>query len=178
MKICWGRFNIYLALGLAATVVCGCQSAAERKARKQISSLRLHLEASRDGTKGSEPVPVYRNQPVMVNVTRAPFLTEHQVLAAKVVEVVGGFALRVQFDSRGTTLLESYTTANRGRRIAVFCQFGEGTNYFRWLAAPVITHRITDGVLVFTPDATREEAEAIAIGLNNVSEQVHSWVDK
>ncbi len=178
MKICWDRFNIYLALGLAALVVCGCQSSAERKARRQLSSLRLHLEASRDGTSGSEPVPVYRNQPVMVNVTKVPFLTEHQVLAAKVVDVVGGFALRIQFDRQGTALLETYTTANRGRRIGVFCQFGEETNYFRWLAAPLITHRITDGVLVFTPDATREEAEAIAIGLNNVSQQVHTWVDK
>ena len=49
---------------------------------------------------------------------------------------------------------------------------------YRWLAAPVISHRISDGVLVFTPDATREEAEEIALGLNNVSKKVHRWLDR
>jgi hypothetical protein len=48
----------------------------------------------------------------------------------------------------------------------------------RWLAAPVISHRIGDGVLVFTPDATREEAEEIALGLNNVAKKTHTWIDK
>jgi hypothetical protein len=32
--------------------------------------------------------------------------------------------------------------------------------------------RITDGVLVFTPDTTREEAENIALGLNNVAKSL------
>jgi hypothetical protein len=42
----------------------------------------------------------------------------------------------------------------------------------------VINHRIGDGVLVFTPDATRDECEEIAIGLNNVSKKVHTWLDR
>ena len=41
----------------------------------------------------------------------------------------------------------------------------------RWLAAPRINKRIADGVLVFTPDATREEAEQIALGLNNLAQK-------
>ena len=43
------------------------------------------------------------------------------------------------------------------------------TTEARWLAAPRISQRIKDGVLVFTPDATREEAERIVRGLNNVA---------
>ena len=78
----------------------------------------------------------------------------------------------------GTVLLEECTAANRGRRIAIFSQFGEKIKDYRWLAAPVITRRISDGVLVFTPDATREEAEEIALGLNNVSKKVHTWIDR
>jgi hypothetical protein len=42
----------------------------------------------------------------------------------------------------------------------------------RWLAAPVIPRRISNGVLTFTPDASREEADLIAIGLNNVAKKV------
>jgi preprotein translocase subunit SecD len=91
---------------------------------------------------------------------------------------VGGFALRIQFDHRGTILLEEYTTANRGRMVAIFSQFGDELKDYRWLAAPVISRPITDGVLIFTPDTNREEAEEIATGLNNVSKKVHAWVDQ
>ena len=76
----------------------------------------------------------------------------------------------VQFDRRGTWLLEQYTTANRGRRIAIMSQFGQ----VRWLAAPKISKPITDGTLVFTPDATREEADRIVRGLTNVAKKMQS----
>jgi len=35
------------------------------------------------------------------------------------------------------------------------------------LAAPLIQRRISDGVLSFTPDATRADTDEIALGLNN-----------
>jgi preprotein translocase subunit SecD len=114
----------------------------------------------------------------MVNVDKTPFLNESNVSGAKVVDVVGGFALRIQFDHAGTAMLEQYTVANRGRKIAVLSQFGEELKNLRWLAAPFISRRITDGVLLFTPDATREEAEEIALGLNNVVKKTQTWIDK
>ena len=91
--------------------------------------------------------------------------------------MIGGFALRIQFDHAGTALFEQCTAANLGRRIAVFSQFGEKLKDIRWLAAPMITHRITDGVFIFTPDATREECEEIALGLNNVAKKVQTWTE-
>jgi hypothetical protein len=51
----------------------------------------------------------------------------------------------------------------------VFCKFGRDP---RWLAAPQITKHLSAGVFTFTPDATREEAERIVTGLNNVAEKV------
>jgi preprotein translocase subunit SecD len=114
----------------------------------------------------------------MVNVQKMPFLNESNVSGAKVVDVVGGFALRIQFDHAGAALLEQYTVANRGRKIAVFSQFGEEIKTLRWLAAPFISRRIIDGVFVFTPDANREEAEEIARGLNNVVKKTRTWIDK
>jgi hypothetical protein len=47
----------------------------------------------------------------------------------------------------------------------------------RWLAAPLISHRIANGVLAFTPDCSREEADQLVQGLNEASKEAHkSWV--
>jgi len=109
-------------------------------------------------------------------IQKEAILTQSDVKEAKVVDVVGGFAMRVQFDHRGTLLLEQYSSEHVGKHFAIFSQFAappdEKLNHGRWLAAPRITHRIGDGALVFTPDATREEAEQIALGLNNVAKQL------
>ena len=43
----------------------------------------------------------------------------------------------------------------------------------RWLAAPVISRRIDNGVLVFTADCERDEADQLVLGLNNVAKQIH-----
>ena len=161
-----------MALAVAAAAACGCQSTATPKPEKLVSTLRLHVGARRDGAKASLPVPVYRQNPVIINVEKEPFLTEGNVAEAKVIDVVGGFALRIRFDGAGTSLLEQCTAANRGRKIAVFSQFGKEIKDARWLAGPIITRRINDGVFTFTPDSTREEAEEIALGLNNVAKKV------
>jgi hypothetical protein len=101
----------------------------------------------------------------MVTVNRSPFLTEADVEAASIVEATGGFEIRLQFiDPHGVRMLELVTTSYKGQRIAIFSQFSDA----RWLAAPQITRRITDGTLVFTPDATQAETERIVRGLNNV----------
>lgn len=160
------RFNIYLLLALVAVAASsGCKTFGKKK---EASTLRLHLEVNEDASGASSPVPVYRASPVYVNVEKQPFLNEATISKASVVDVMGGFAIFVQYDRKGSWLLEQYTTANKGKRMAIFSQFGE----VRWLAAPVITKRITDGALVFTPDATREEAERIVRGLNNVAKEM------
>jgi hypothetical protein len=173
MKIRWLRFNLYLcvALPLALALAAGCQTE-QRKRKRQASTLSIHLEVHPDGTNLNAPVPIYRQQPVMVNVDKAAILTEVDLSEAQVVEVVGGFAIRIKFDRRGTWLLEQKTVDNHGRRFAIYCSFGPELKESRWLAAPIISRRISDGVLVFTPDATRAEADEIALGLNNVGRLV------
>jgi preprotein translocase subunit SecD len=178
MKISRHRFNIYLLVTLATVAVCGCRSTGDKQSKKLLSTLRLHWETTRNGSKSSERVPIYRAQPVWLTVEEAPFLTEANVEAAKVVEGEGGFELHIQFDDTGTALLEAATVENHGKRMAIFSQFGDKIDEHRWLAAPVISHRISDGVLVFTPDTSREEAEVIAQGLNNVAKKVRTWVDR
>jgi preprotein translocase subunit SecD len=165
MKLSRMSFNNYLLCCLLVCLAVGCVSSEERTKRKEASTLRLFLEADQDAGSRGSPVPIYRAAPMPVNVERAPFLDEGHLTGAAVVDVVGGFAIQVSFDFHGTLMLENVSTANRGKRIAVYSQFTEG----RWLAAPKITQRIADGVLTFTPDATREEADRIVRGLNNVA---------
>ncbi len=171
------RFNIYLILVLALAVACGCATE-KSKRKKQVARLGLYLEVTPDATGKSEPVPIYRASPVMINVLREPFLSEKMIKEAKVVDVMGGFALTIQFDRKGTWLLDQYTVANRSRRFAIFSQWveppAETLNNGRWLGAPKVRDRITDGLLSFTPDATREEAEQIALGLNNLATKLET----
>jgi len=171
----WRRFNLYLVLALGLVLVCGCHTA-EGKRKHVLSTLRLHQEVNADASGRSQQVHVYRDHPVAFIVDHAPFLTESNVKEAKIIEAVGGFALSIQFDRQGSWLLEQYTAANKSQHIAVFSQFDnpneENLNTGRWLAAPLIQNHITDGLLIFTPDANRQEAEQIALGLNNVARKV------
>ena len=171
MVIRAARFNTYLLLLSVLAMAVGCQTA-ESKRKKEDAVLRVHLETFRDGMSFSEAVPIGRTSPMMINVLKSPFLTEDNVAGAKIVDAVGGFALQIQFDQRGTILLEQYTSSNPRKRLAIYTQFGEKLDHPRWLAAPMISQRIANGVLTFTPDADREETEQIALGLKNHARKV------
>ena len=43
----------------------------------------------------------------------------------------------------------------------------------RWLAAPVISRRISNGVLTFTADCERDEADQLVTGLNAAYKEIH-----
>jgi hypothetical protein len=163
MKIGFTPFNIYLLMA-ALALGAACKSPEERKQSKEASTLRVFLESNTDASARDRGVPVYRQNPVRVNVERAPLLTEVDLAVAEVVEMPGGFAIRAQFDGHGALVLEGATVAHKSKHLVIQSSFGET----RWLAAPLITRRISNGELVFTPDATREESERIVRGLNNV----------
>lgn len=172
MRIRPDRFNIILLLAAALAIFVGCQSPESEKKKEQ-STLRIHAQGDAGGPQTGNVVPVFREHPVLVRIERTPFLTEAEVSKAEVVDALGGFAIKVQFDRRGTWLLEQYTTTHRGRHFAIFSQFGTSTNEARWLAAPRLSQRIADGCLTFTPDATRAEADRIVNGLNNAASKLH-----
>ena len=159
--------NIYLLL-IAGGLTMGCKTTDERKRDKERSTFRVHIEMNADSTGRSAPVPIYRERPVLVNVETVPFLDEGSIARAWVEDAPGSFVIKVQLDSSGTLLLDGVTASNRGRRIAIASQFPDA----RWLGAPLITKRSADGIIEFTPDATREEAERIVRGLNNVVKEL------
>jgi hypothetical protein len=79
------------------------------------------------------------------------------------------FAIAVQFDDHGKILLDGTTSRYRGSHLVVWMRATEA----RWVAAPVITRRITNGLFVFNPDISHDEAERMVLGLNNVVKQLH-----
>ncbi len=171
------RFNLYLTAVLALGLVCGCHTE-KSKREKVLATLRLHQEIQNDPTGKSEVVIVHRDPEVKLRIDKQAFLTGSAVKEAKVIDVLGGFALTLQFDRQGTWLLEQYAADSRGRHIAIFSQFvepgEEKLNQGRWLAAPLMSNVITNGLLTFTPDSTREEADQIALGLNNVARMLET----
>ena len=165
-----GRFNTYLFL-LAVALSVGCKTTEERRRDKAITTFRLHLETSRGDT-GSDAIIEIAGAQLCVN--NAAFLDETSVTNAAVVDTRdGGFAIQVQYDRHGTLVLDVVSTENRGRHLAIFTQFGPGKlEQKRWLGAPYIASSITGGVLIFTPNSTRAEAEQVVQGLNNVAKKL------
>jgi hypothetical protein len=169
------RFNLYLLLVVISCALTACRTSStpEEKAKKKATTvLSVFVETKLAAGNKSQTISVPRGNPIEITVETEPFLTEAFVSEAKVISVIEGFALSIKFDRRGAWLLEQYAAGNRGRRLAVRAQFGKGLDQTRWLAAPRITNRISDGVLTFTPDATREETDEIVQGLNNVAKKV------
>lgn len=155
-------FNIYLPVALSAALFCGCASG--KKNKKVVTLLQVHAVAT-DKSSFTKKVSVFREAPVTMRVDDSPLLTEADVKEAAVVEALGGFALAIQFGTRGRWLLDQHSSMHKGRNLVIFARFGEKEGIKRWIAAPILSNRITDGALIFTPDATREEAEMIARGL-------------
>ena len=179
MKSRWNPYNTYL-LALLVLGATGCETtqsakasktpnpskADAKKSSKELTTLSLHLQVNRDGTERNSPVSVFRENPIQINVERAPFLNQGHIIKATLEEDSDGLiSIRLEFDQSGTWLLENITSANPGKHIVVFSQFGDA----RFLAAPILTKRITNGVFTFTPDASHKEAERIDRGMNNAS---------
>lgn len=165
------RFNINLLAALAVALLCGCHTTRKDDATKLLATFRVNLETSGDDSTNSRKIHIYRKSPVDLTVEKDPFLTEAHVSSAQVVNVLGGFDLRIQLNQEGTWLLQNYSVSNPGKHYAIFSQFGEKSNKGWWLAAPMFSRLISDGVLEFTPDASHEEAEQIALGLNNMAKK-------
>ncbi len=163
MKLPNSVINLILLILIGSAVGCKTTGGEDDDV---YSLLRLHLEVRSDGGQRTGYVPIYRANPVQICVQNEPFLDGGSVRDASVVEAFGGgFSLRIQFDERGIKILETVSVAHRNKRIAVYGNFSDS----RWLAAPMMVEAIRDGVFIFTPDATREEAERLAEGLNRVA---------
>jgi preprotein translocase subunit SecD len=169
MKANARRFNLFLLL-LTLAALCGCQTT---KKPKEVSALRIHAELGSDagGTSMTISAPP-RADPVVLTISRDPFLTEANIIAAGVIKSPGGLgsAVAVQFDESGALILEQYSSASVGKHFAIYGQWGDKVKNGRWLAAPLITRRIANGVFSFNGDfKSTNELDRLVLGLNNVA---------
>src|SRR5712692_5669971 len=103
MRLDGKQFNLYLVMAMLAALGWGCKST-EPSRKKDIATLRVHLEVAPDATDLNQVVSIPREQPINFNVEKQPFLTEAQVKEAKLVPSLAGFALYIQFDHQGSGL--------------------------------------------------------------------------
>lgn len=173
MGTCRGGINSFLTLlGLALFAGCASPSGSEdEKAPKDAYAVvQVYGESSGSPDWRSRKIEIVRSAPITMNINSEAFIDERDVARAQVVDSVGGFAIVIELTSHGLMALNMETASLRGRRMAVFGRWNEKkVSKARWLAAPMITRPIENGVIAFTPDCTREEADIFVLGLNNVA---------
>jgi hypothetical protein len=176
MKVYAGRFNLYFALIAAVMFLAGCETGGNGKNDKVVAALRVHIQINPDNAgdlSTAQTVSVLRDDPVSVTIAKEPILTEANIIKARVIDTPGGFAIEAQFDEISALVLEQYTAANPGKHFVIFGQWGDKLVNGRWLAAPLITNHISNGILSFTPDMSRDEADQLVLGLNNVAKKIN-----
>lgn len=173
MMIKLARFNIYLAVALILLLAAGCATDPKKKEKKQATVISLHMQVAPGQDAGSartQTISIYRQSPLVLLAETSPFVDGADVEEASIINEYGSFSIRLKFSFHGSLLLDQMTSANRNdKRIAVFCSWDKER---RWIAAPVIRQRISDGILIFTPDATLAETERIVRGINNVAKEL------
>jgi hypothetical protein len=152
-------FNLYFLAALLLWT-SGCASSQKRADKKQLTAMRLHLEGRRSGLSSYQAT--FRTG-LTLDADPSPKLSDYDLSSVTLVDSPTGFAIQLQFNDHGRLVLDNITSAYRGKRLLIFAQWDQG----RWIAAPQMNQRISSGVLVFTPDTSREEAERIILGLNN-----------
>ena len=147
-------------------LVSGCEMLKNKLHHGPVAQLRIHIESNAKAPGSTQTVSVIRSQPVLVNISNEPIMTEANIAGARLVDTRGGFLLALKFDELGTWALEQYSAVNPGKHLVVFGHWGDKPEDGRWLAAPQIPGRVATGELTFTPDASREEMEQFVKGLN------------
>lgn len=160
-----------VAVGIALS---GCASdpgsKKEVKKEKEVAALRIHVE-KRDSDEGGRTVSVLRASPVSLVIEKEPFIDERDIKSAKILDTVTGFAITLDTTLHGRLLLEMTSVSRTGRHLAIVSTWEQEKDKTetRWLAAPLLKVPLRDGKLTFVPDCTREEANHIVSGINNVA---------
>lgn len=150
---------------LSCFLLVACKTTEQKKTGKEAAAIQIFLESVNPAAE-KRSITIGERTQSQVNVALTPFADTADLESASIVDVdeMGGFGIRLNFNDHGKLVLDTVTGSSRGLRMPVSVVYTQ----VRWLGAPRINRRITDGTLVFTPDCTREEAERIVRGLTNV----------
>jgi hypothetical protein len=159
------RFNLYFLPAVLCLLVSGC--ALWHREHDFGAVLRIHVESESSAAGSNKTISVLRSQPMMLNISTDPILTESDVIGAALLDTPGGgFSVEVKFEETAGWRLEQYTAINPGKHLAIFAQWSAKPTDGRWLAAPLINRRMAGSELTFTPDASHEEVEELVKTLN------------
>lgn len=175
MSCCRPRFNLYLLSLACCLLVAGCADTrlgrAFHRKKEQIALVRVHVESEGSRVGATSNISILRSQPVAVNISTDPILTEADLLGARLLDAPGGFAVELKLNNMASWRLEQCTAVNPGKHLAIFGQWGEKPADGRWLAAPLIVRRQAGDTLTFTPDASHAEMEPWVKGLNDLAKK-------
>ena len=172
MRVYTLRFNLFLLLAALMPLLGGCGSLWHTNEPLSTVSIFVSVTPNSSPFKGAtETVSVLRSDPVQVTIDKQPILTEGNIVAAKVISTPAAPGIELRFDAMGTVVLEQSSATNPGGHFVIFGRWGKDLKSSRWLMAPLITTRINDGILSFTPDMSRDEAAQFVLGLNDVAKK-------
>lgn len=118
----------------------------------------MHLPAN-DSIPASRRVSIVLRTPALsLQINSIPVLREADLDGAELTGEGEDFQMRLLFNTHGTIELDRVSNNNRDELLVVFIND-------KPVAAPQLKRRIVDGILEFTPDLTREEAEKLVEGL-------------
>ncbi len=170
-----GRFNrIFRSIAVIVLLTAGCESSGGGKKadpdKDAVATIRFHIEVD-DRSTASQTISVVRSSPVQLKVEKEAVIDERDVKSARLIESNGSFLIGIEFNLHGRMVLEMSSVAHLGRRLAIqsIWSTGKETPNSRWLAAPQMTIALREGSIAFTPDASREEARKIVVGLNHIA---------
>jgi hypothetical protein len=173
MNFCRRRFNLYLlSVMMLVAFVPGCESTKKlvHHKDKPVGIVRVHVESESSQEGFTKSISMMRSQPVTINITTDPIVTEADVTGARLLTTPGGgFVIELKFEETAGWKIEQISSINPGKHLVIFGQWSDKVEDGRWLAAPRITRRMAGGILTFTPDASHEEAEKLVNGLNEAA---------
>jgi preprotein translocase subunit SecD len=114
----------------------------------------------------NDPAPNFTRAEVeltheVVYLSSQAALTGHDIKSAQVLQTPDGPAVGVQFTRAGADKLERFTTANKGKRMAILVDGGV-------VVAPPIRMQLTEGkMLIGGVELTPERAESLARALGS-----------
>jgi len=146
------RTLLFVALGLISALVLapgGCGS------REPTGTERVQMRVARNNPAPNfEPVTIEKTHEI-IYLSPDVAMTGRDVKSAEIMQSPDGWAVAVHFTDSGADKLQQFTTANKGRRIAILV---DG----RVFVAPLIIEPLKDGQMLISRDLSASRARALA----------------
>ncbi len=169
MKSHSSRINLNLLL-IAILFGAGCQTSKRVKA-EDATHIFIFMETHSGLGEMARKVDIDGPNGGTMYIGASPVLNDVHIEEASAHDTAdGSVAIQLQLNRQGKRILENMSGAYRGKRLAVSASFPE----LRWLCCVRMDKLMSDGHLTFFPNASPEECDRIAKGMNLVIAELNS----